>query len=464
MPGQLTATIRNDFITVPLSLITEAELRSIQNATSYRDRSIDYQLKAAGPWTPQARIDALKAALDVELWKIENDCLVLPQGFLNLIPGSVILKDERVLPAPKKMIWAKKPKHECRYYQREAIEALRLHSRGQAVMATGTGKSFTMLNLIREMGMKTLVICPSSIIAGQLFEDFSTALGTKVVGMYGAGKKQIKQVTVGLYQSVCRNIEAFKDFELVICDENQTLGAGSLVAITRNLGHVPYFYSVSATNYRADGKTPEIYAASGEVRYEFDTVRAISEGYLATPVFLMRSVSSWGKQFDLKQKNYVAHVVENEQLNDRIVKDALTTLSAGKSTLILVQEIAHGEHLAGRLGLPFANGENKDSMQLIKELNKGNIKGLIAGAQMCGVGVDTVRVDCLIMASFPGTKGLTTQLVGRGLRKYEGKIKVMVLDYKVTGNDMLSRHADKRVEWYSELGTVKEVSDVKVDA
>jgi superfamily II DNA or RNA helicase len=77
---------------------------------------------------------------------------------------------------------------------------------------------------------------------------------------------------------------------------------------------------------------------------------------------------------------------------------------------------------------------------------------------MCGIGVDTVRVDCLIMASFPGTEGLTTQLIGRGLRKYEGKKMVVVLDYRVLGNNMLRRHADNRVEWYSKYGFVKEIT------
>jgi len=215
---------------------------------------------------------------------------------------------------------------------------------------------------------------------------------------------------------------------------------------------------VSATNYRADGRTPEIYAASGQIKYNFDTVRAIQEGFLAQPYFYVREVASIGGNYDMKQKNYADHVVQNQELTARIVKDSLAMMASGKSTLILVQEIEHGEAISSALGLHFANGENKDSMKLIDKLNRGEIKGLVAGAQMCGIGVDTVRVDCLVMASFPGTKGLTTQLVGRGLRKYEGKEKVIVLDYMLSGNPMLNRHAEQRIEWYSELGPVKEIS------
>lgn len=461
MSGQLTATVSNDFVRVPLALLSPGQLEKLQEETTYKDQAMAYQIKRlkSSFWAKPEQIAAAQAQLYVNLWRVEDDCLVLPQGFKYLIPDTIPLKDERVLPKLKKLIWFKKPKHELRYYQREAIDALLPDTRGQAVMATGTGKSFTMLNLVREMGLKTLVICPSSLIGDQLYEDFVEHLGKKVVGMYGSGKKEVKQVTIGLYQSVTKNPQLFKDFELIICDENQTLGAGSLVTITRELSHVPYFYSVSATNYRADGRTPEIFATSGNVKYDFDTVRAINEGFLARPIFVSRYVDSFGRDYDLKQKNYTEHVIQNEQLTQQIVKDARQMMAAGKSTLILVQEVEHGEILAAALGLPLANGENKNSRKLVKELNRGAIPGLVAGAQMCGVGVDTVRVDCLIMASFPGTKGLTTQLVGRGLRKYEGKEKVLVLDYIPKGNKMLCRHGESRLEWYEDLGSVKTLGE-----
>jgi len=465
MPGPLTnATLKNDYIIVPLTLLTKLELETVKSLTTYKDSAIAYQLKNGKRWMKAAQVQELNSKLYVQLWKEVDGNLVLPQGFADIIPTSVLIKDERVFPKLRKLTWFKKPKHELRYYQREAIDELVKRSRGQAVMATGSGKSYTMLNLVREMGLKTLIICPSSLIGDQLYEDFAEHLGTRVVGMYGSGKKEIKQVTIGLYQSVTRNIEAFTNFDLVLCDENQTLGAGSLMAITRQLGHVPYFFSVSATNYRADGRTPEIFAASGPVVYSFDTQRAIAEKWLAQPYFFMRDVNSFGRNYDLKQKNYTDHVVQNQPLTDQIVKDAQKMLAAGKHVLILVQEIEHGDMISQRLGLHFANGENKDARKLIKQLNKSEIKGLVAGAAMAGVGVDTVRVDCLIMASFPGSKGLTTQLVGRGLRKYEGKTKVVILDYRMMGNDMLKRHADSRVEWYEELGPVKEIPCVTANS
>lgn len=452
----MSAVITNSTAVISKADLTTAELKSIKDACTYKDQTIVYAIKRASSTRWGAKtIPGLKEKLVVTLYEEDDDSIAIPQGMKYLIPSHIDRIDQRVLPTFKEMVWFKRPEKVMRYYQRDQVDALKGDSRGQIVSATGTGKSFTMLNLVKETGLRTLIICPSSLIGDQLYADFSTFLGKKDVGMYGSGKKEIKRVTIGLYQSVTKNIDAFKDFDMVITDENQTLGASSLTEISRGLSHVPYFYSLSATNWRADGKTPEIYAASGDVLYNFDTKRAISEGFLAQPVFIVREVPSSGRDYDLKQKNYTHHVVKNELLTKQIIADIQKVKDKGMSTLVLVQEIEHGEMISQALGVPFANGENKNSMDLIRGLNSGSIKILVAGASMTGVGVDTVRVDCLVMASFPGTEGLTLQLLGRGLRKYPGKEKVLVLDYWLPNSQMLGRHALNRIEWYKEYGPVK---------
>lgn len=452
------ATLENTGITIAKNELSVEELDYIRAECSYKDTSVEYQLNQARRRAyPGAQhvIANLKKKMVVNLFRETDDEIIVPQGLSYLLPKTLAILDRRVVPKSSPYLWHKTPPFPLRYYQREAIDSLKGKTRGQLVLATGTGKSWTMLTMVKELGLKTLVICPSSMIGTQLYDLFAKHLGKKLVGMYGAGKKEVKPITVALYQSVAKNAELFKDYDLVVTDENQTLGAGSLIAITSSLSHVPLFYSVSATNFRSDGRTLEIYAASGDVCYTFDTKRAISEGFLAQPVFSVAMVDSKGRQHDLKQKNYTDHVVKNDILNAKIVADAQKVLARGMSTLILVQEIEHGQMIADALGLPFANGEDAKSKKYIDMLNDGAIKGLIAGAQMCGIGVDTVRVDCLMMCSFPGSEGLTLQLLGRGLRMYPGKKKVMVLDYIPKNCDMLRRHGEQRVRWYEEYGPVQ---------
>ena len=452
----MPAIITNATVAIDITDLTSDELKSIKLATTYKDQSVAYAIKrlSSSPWGMK-RMAELKEKLTVTLYEEIEGMLCLPQGFAYLIPSRIPIVDNRYLPSFRKMVWSDPPKYDMRYYQREAVDALKKVSRGQVVAATGSGKSFMMLNLIKETGLKTLVICPSSLIGDQLYTDFAHHLGKSKVGMFGSGKKEVKQVTVGLFQSVTKNIELFKDSDMILVDESQYISSESIVAIARGLAHVPYFYSLSATNWRSDGKTPEIFAASGDVVYSFDTKRAIEESWLAQPVFVMREMPSSGREYELKQKNYTYHVLKNEALTKQIVADVQKAQGMGMSVLILVQEIEHGDTISGALGVPFANGENKHSMDLIKQLNAGTVKTLVAGAKMAGVGVDSVRVDCLVQASFPGTEGLTLQLLGRGLRKYPGKEKVLVIDYCPKGSVMLSRHAKNRAEWYRELGPLK---------
>lgn len=452
----MAATITNASIIIPLADLTLAELVLIKAQCTYKDKSVEYAIRNASksPWG-QKNIPALKDKLTITLYEETPEVLIIPQGMSHLLPSHLILIDKRVLPSFHEMTWFQKPKYDMRYYQVEAVESLKVHSRGQGVLATGSGKTYIMLSLVKQTGLKTLIICPSSLIGDQLYNDFSTHLGKRFVGMFGSGKKEVKQITVGLFQSVTKSAELFKDFQMVICDESQYISSNSIVTIVRELSHVPYFYSVSATNWRADGRTPEIYAASGDVRYSFDTKRAIEEGFLAKPVFIVREVPSSGKEYELKQKNYTHHVIKNNLLTKQIIADIQKAQSMGMSTLVLVQEIEHGEMFASTLNVPFANGENKHSMQLIKQLNAGTVKTLIAGAAMASVGVDTVRVDCLIMLSFAGSDGRILQSLGRGLRKYPGKEKLLCLDYKPMGSQQLRRHTDTRIEVYQELGPVK---------
>ena len=135
----------------------------------------------------------------------------------------------------------------------------------------------------------------------------------------------------------------------------------------------------------------------------------------------------------------------------RIEKDALAMIAAGKSTLILVDQVEHGEALAKVLKVPFAQGEDDQSEEYINQLNKGKIKGLIGTDGKVSEGVDTRNVDCLILANFAGSKGMVIQAVGRGLRKQGVKENCIILDYIPSGSIMLKRHAENRIKWYQEI-------------
>ena len=138
-------------------------------------------------------------------------------------------------------------------------------------------------------------------------------------------------------------------------------------------------------------------------------------------------------------------------MKSQIRGDAMKMMSAGKSVLILVDEVAHGKELSEELGIPFATGLDKKSQDYLDLLNAGKITGLVATDSKMGEGSDTRNVDVLVLANFVASKGPVTQAIGRGLRKQGTKTKCIILDYIPMGSTMMSRHGFQRVEYFKEI-------------
>lgn len=56
---------------------------------------------------------------------------------------------------------------------KEIVEGIKAGKRHQTLLgATGTGKTFTMSNVIKEVGKPTLIIAHNKTLAGQLYSEF----------------------------------------------------------------------------------------------------------------------------------------------------------------------------------------------------------------------------------------------------------------------------------------------------
>lgn len=326
--------------------------------------------------------------------------------------------------------------------------------RGIINFATGLGKTRLAISAVREIGLKTLIIVPGESIAKQFHEQLCNAFGSNKVGYYGGGKKKIADITVGIAASVNNNIDVFKqaDLGLVITDEVHHISADTFFNIATNLSFVGKMFGLTATDYRSDGKDIMINASCGNVLISRDIPWGVQNGFLSEPFFIIRGVNTQG--FDYKEdklKNYKAHVLNSQAMNDRLLADISAFMGAGKAILVLVDEVAHGKFLADSLGVEFATGVDKNSQQYVKNFNEGKTKCLVATDSKIGEGTDMPGVEVLVMANFTASKGPIVQCIGRGLRKTATKSKCLILDYKPLGSTMLSRHCDTRIKIYGSI-------------
>lgn len=438
---------------------SEGVIQQLKLSMSYTDKSKAYQLKRMKSNPFQKNSGFIK-----KLEKEVNCCLVkeLAGGHVTfnsglsyrIESGAFDVDDRRcetglTIPMP----WKKEP-FSLRPYQDEAVQACILNWRGVINFATGLGKTLTAIHLIKKLRKKSLIVVPSESIAKQFYNELTEAFGEERIGYYGGGKKKIKDITVGIAASVIRNVPEFKEAELgvIIFDEVHHIAANTFYEIAVGLGDVGRIYGLTATDYRSDGKDVLINAGCGDVIIKRDIKWGIDNKFLAAPKFEIKEIDTIGRDIAKdKLKNYKEHVLNSTIMKQQIHDDIKAYMAAGKSVLCLVGEVAHGEELSKQLGIPFAQGSDKQSQSYVNDLNTGKITGLIGTSGKISEGTDTKNVDVLILASFMASKGPVIQSVGRALRINKTKTSALIRDYIPKGSTMLTRHAHARVNFYKEI-------------
>lgn len=451
----MKAIITNKFTIVKEP--TEVVIQSLRERLTFEDKAIKYQLRRMekNPFqrnTPY--YNKLKKEVTQTLIKDLNGHMAFNSGLSYLVEGVMEVVDMRKDTGPKVVLpWKTKP-HDPRPYQEDAIQLCLDNWRAIINFATGMGKTLTAIHLIKRLQKKTLIVVPSDSIAKQFYNELVSAFGEKNVGFYGGGKKKIKDITVGIAASVIRGTEDFKaaDLGCIIFDEVHHIAASTFYDIAVALGDVGRIYGLTATDYRSDGKDILIHAGCGQVVIRRDVKWGIDNGFLAKPKFIVSKIATGGFDYQNdKIKSYKEHVLNNQIMKTKILNDIQHYQSLGKSVLCLVGEVSHGEELSKLLGVPLAQGTDKMSQSYVDQLNNGTIKTLIGTSGKISEGTDTKNVDVLIMAHFIASKGPVIQSIGRALRIVPGKSEAIILDYIPEGSTMLSRHANDRIKFYSEI-------------
>jgi superfamily II DNA or RNA helicase len=432
----------------------------IHSELTYTDKSKQYQLRrmAKNMWQRNSpAYKQLQSQVNGTLYEdVAPNQMAVSSCFVELLKGKFdsIPVDLRKDTGKKVSLpWVKKP-YDLRDYQEEAVSLMLSNPRGLINLATGLGKTLLATHFVQRYKRRALIVCPSESVAKQFYEQFVNCFGKNKVGFYGGGKKNISEITVGIAASITKNITAFQqaDLGVVIFDETHHTPATTFFDVSQGLSKTGKIFGLTATDYRSDGKDVMITAGCGPVLIRRDIKWGVDNGWLAEPYFFVRCVNTSGRDYkDDKTRSYKEHVLRSKEMKDQIFDDAQKMMQAGKSVLILVDEVAHGEELSKLLGIPFATGLDKKSQDYVDQLNAGTIPGLVGTDGKISEGTDTKNVDVLILANFVASKGPVIQCVGRSLRRQGTKTKAIILDYIPMGSTMLSRHGFQRVEYYKEI-------------
>ncbi len=376
---------------------------------------------------------------------------------------------------------------QLRDYQRDAVSATIKHFQKSdesavIVLPTGSGKSLVIAELARLAKGKILVLTHVKELVEQNHQKYES-FGQKA-DIYSAGLKQKsndKQITFASIQSAARNLSDFSQhYSLIIIDECHRVNIEKAKEANIDKGqdkekerekdsnqyqqvinqlrkanpHVKLL-GLTATPYRLGmgwiyRKHYRGIIRSAESRpfehciYELPLRYLIKKQYLTEPKLIDATIEQY--DFSSLQENKVGeykqsdinHLLDkNHRVTQGIIEQVIELAQKRLGVMIFAATVEHAEEIksylpASQSALITGATESKDRDQLIIDFKQQNIKYLV-NVSVLTTGFDAPHVDMIAILRPTQSVSLYQQIIGRGLRLYEGKKDCLIIDY--TGND-----------------------------
>jgi len=363
-----------------------------------------------------------------------------------------------------------------RPYQQEAVAAVMSHVKASTEpcileAATGAGKSHIIAEISKlihqRSGKRILNLAPSGILVEQNFRKYLATGNYASMFSASVGKKCTKHpVVFGTPGTVKNRISRFQnELAAIILDEAHGLTPTvlSIVDAIRASNSNLRVIGLSATPYRMnEGFIYEIAPDNKAVPsdqclpnpffkkcvYQIRARTLIDMGYLTQPVIgsigaenyqtLGMTLNNAGKfrQDDI-DRAYHGH----GRKTAAIVMDVVEKSRDRKGVIIFAATIKHAHEVMASLP-PSLSGvvtsvdtDKQECQAIIGAFKRQEIKYLVNVAKLT-TGFDAPHVDVVALLRTTESVGLLQQMIGRGLRLFDGKEDCLILDYA----ENLERH------------------------
>lgn len=330
-------------------------------------------------------------------------------------------------------------------------------------IATNGGKTEVACSITNYLRQPTLFCVGSRELLFQAQKRFMKRLGVgeAEVGIVGDGVwspgSWVTIATVGTLVSRKSTDECQKllaSVNVLFLDEAHHLGSTTWYDVAC-LCTASYRFGLSGTPLdRTDGADLRLIATTGPVIVNIENRFLVERGISARAHIVWDKVTEPVLPKMTYAEAYKQGVVENTQLEEKVVEWVKVFHQAGLSTLVLVEQISHGKSLDAAIWncgtfIPhqFINGEEDTDVRssALESFSDRSLPVLIAST-ILDEGVDVPTIDAMILAGSRKSRIKTMQRLGRGLR---GK-KLIVVEFANFCNDYLLKHSMERYEDYKE--------------
>tara|TARA_Y100001938_G_scaffold148679_1_gene233123 strand:+ start:10049 stop:11326 length:1278 start_codon:yes stop_codon:yes gene_type:complete len=398
------------------------------------ERELTYSLPPRMPQDPPIIYKTIRP--------LREGLVSIPAGRLDLIPEDYEIIDKRVQ-APTDM-------PEFRYELRANQRVVHDEVDDCAIINAWVswGKTITALAIAKKLGQKTLVVTHTTNLRNQWEKEVKKSFDLQP-GRIGSGSFNTSSpIVVGNIQSLYRRIEEIKPmFGTVVLDEMHHVSSPTF---TRIIDEMPARYKIGLTGTleRKDGRHVVFrdYFGSKVLKPPKENFLTPSIDVIKSEVrFLDGSYTPWAERIN--------HLANNEEYVHSIAMIASKYAAEGHKVLV-VSDRVHFLKVCHRLV-----GDNSvcitgdmDFEEREKTIQQIGEKNILFGTQaIFSEGISIDQLSCLVLATPVNNDPLLTQLIGRVIRKKEGKRQPKVVDIHLKGKTA-SRQANARMGYYVKQG------------
>ena len=386
------------------------------------------------------------------------------------------------------------PKITPRDYQIDAAIPIMKYRRNISEIATSAGKTFIIFMIfayLHERGKnnKFLMVVPSTNLIIQTIEDFELYNNDKLnfsTQMIHGGTDKTKQdvnFIVGTYQSlVKREAEFFNDVTTICIDEAHGTQASSIKKIIMNCMNATYAFGVSGTMLQ-DGST-EAFTVQAYLGPQVNNISAnfLTSNKYATPIqvkVVMLDYLEYESREKLAELHSRRAEIEGSKLLDlekrlvvenrgrfKYVCEFIT--KSTKNSLVLFSNVKdkYGRRIYDYLRentdktIFYIDGSTGIDLRddYITRMEEGEDKILVASFGTLSTGISINNIHNIFFVESYKSEKIIRQSIGRGMRLYEGKEKVNIIDFvddfslKKGNKNYLLKHGEERMKIYAEQG------------
>jgi superfamily II DNA or RNA helicase len=400
------------------------------------DKELTYAIPARNPLDPPEIIKNMGI--------IRNGLVSLPIGRTDLIPEHYEIVDRRI----HKPVDFPDFRFDLRDSQKAVYDEIKDNSIINAWVSWG--KTFTGLAIAGKLGQKTLVVTHTVPLRNQWAKEVEKVYGFKP-GIIGSGKFEIDApIVIGNTQTLYRNIPKIrKEFGTVILDEMHHVSSPTFSKVL-DTNYCRYKIGLSGTIERKDGKHVVFRDYFGNTVF-----KPPKENYMTPTVHIVPSEIRFMDGAKIPWANRVTKLATDEEYQHTISMLAAAYAARGHKVLVVSDRVSFLKRCAELTGEKAicVTGEvaHEDRETLVNEILYGKAEVLYGTQAIFSEGISVDNLSCLILGTPVNNEPLLTQLVGRVIRKKEGKKDPVIIDIHLKGNTA-RKQASNRAGFYMKQG------------